>query len=393
MSEKIIYPEYVKEKKSELLEIIENSEANYDDLQTEVILNAFDLAAEIHVGETRKSDNSPFLSHPWGVAIDIIRLGADEVTVVGGFLHDTVESYMPKVEQDEPFEDTGKLRDYGEIRSKSLDLILNLYAKSAPKAHLEKHPRHIEYMKKIINALTRMSGDHFGEFATQILELDEINRMRGLIIKLFDRGRNSNDTIGYTSKEKLKSAFKSIYIANAVKKYKIERMGLVERVKLRTEDISGYFEHNSLSFNNVINYAERRRSHVKKREFLFECMEEGILSLAANVYPVLDLVTNAQQDQTYRLPNGEGRNRRRDFFDLVCERYSYDKRKGFEKVTHPNEKSNFDGTILEWKVHLGDRAEWRRVEFTTEKLYAHAIAFKKILIKLVQEPDYYVKGL
>lgn len=393
MSEEIIYPKYVKEKKSELLKIIQSSEANYDDLQTEVILNAFDLAAEIHVGETRKSDNSPFLSHPYGVAIDIIRLGADGVTIAAALLHDTVESYMPKVEQDWSLEDTGKLRDYGNIRSQSLELILNLYAESAPKAHLEKHTRHIEYMGKIINALTRMPGDHFGEFATQILELDEINRMRGLIIKLFDRGRNSNDTIGYTSKEKLKSAFKSIYIANAVKKYKIERMGLAERVKLRTEDISGYFERNSLSFNNVINYAERRRSHVKKREFLFKCMEEGILSLATNVYPVLDLVTNAQQDQTYRLPNGEGRKRRRVFFDLVRERYSYNKGKRFEMVTSPNEKSNFDGTILEWKGHLENKVEWKGEKFTPEKLYAHAIGFKKILVKLVQEPKYYVRGL
>ena len=49
------------------------------------------LAAEAHKNQRRKTDKTPYISHPYSVAMLLEILGFPEVSVIAGILHDTVE--------------------------------------------------------------------------------------------------------------------------------------------------------------------------------------------------------------------------------------------------------------------------------------------------------------
>lgn len=44
-----------------------------------------------HEGQTRKGDATPYITHPFHVALLLARSGADDVTIQAGLLHDVVE--------------------------------------------------------------------------------------------------------------------------------------------------------------------------------------------------------------------------------------------------------------------------------------------------------------
>lgn len=49
------------------------------------------VALAAHDGQTRKGDDTPYISHPVHVALILARAGADEVTLQAALLHDVVE--------------------------------------------------------------------------------------------------------------------------------------------------------------------------------------------------------------------------------------------------------------------------------------------------------------
>src|SRR5690554_130280 len=57
---------------------------------TVLISKAYDLAADAHRGQTRRS-GEPYVHHPLSVARIVADLGLDDVTIAAALLHDSVE--------------------------------------------------------------------------------------------------------------------------------------------------------------------------------------------------------------------------------------------------------------------------------------------------------------
>ena len=57
---------------------------------TEKIERAFAFALRVHGAQTRK-DGKPYLVHPFSVATELARNGADDDLICAGLLHDTIE--------------------------------------------------------------------------------------------------------------------------------------------------------------------------------------------------------------------------------------------------------------------------------------------------------------
>ena len=72
---------------NEFLDYIQSLNPNYE---LEGIKKAYELAAEMHEGQLRKS-GEPYLIHPVEVAKILAGLGMDEQTIIAGLLHDVVE--------------------------------------------------------------------------------------------------------------------------------------------------------------------------------------------------------------------------------------------------------------------------------------------------------------
>jgi GTP pyrophosphokinase len=78
----------------ELLAELESYKAGFD---RDLIVRAFQFAAEAHDGQLRRSGQE-FIHHPWGVAKILASLVPDEATIAAALLHDTVEDTKIEVE-------------------------------------------------------------------------------------------------------------------------------------------------------------------------------------------------------------------------------------------------------------------------------------------------------
>lgn len=74
----------------EIQDIVRLVRAQHPRSDTRQIVRAFQLATVVHEGQLRKSGEE-FIEHPIGVARILAELGMDDVTVISGFLHDSVE--------------------------------------------------------------------------------------------------------------------------------------------------------------------------------------------------------------------------------------------------------------------------------------------------------------
>lgn len=59
------------------------------------ILKAIRFATQVHLGQTRKGKDVPYITHPLGVGLLLSRVTADENTIIAGILHDTIEDCKP----------------------------------------------------------------------------------------------------------------------------------------------------------------------------------------------------------------------------------------------------------------------------------------------------------
>jgi len=57
----------------------------------EMMVRAINVAARAHRNQNRKSEDLPFITHPFAVGVILARAGCSEEVIVAGILHDTVE--------------------------------------------------------------------------------------------------------------------------------------------------------------------------------------------------------------------------------------------------------------------------------------------------------------
>lgn len=60
---------------------------------------AIAFAARAHEGQVRRTDDTPFIAHPFTVAMMVQAMGCDETTVIAALLHDTVEDCNVELEE------------------------------------------------------------------------------------------------------------------------------------------------------------------------------------------------------------------------------------------------------------------------------------------------------
>lgn len=82
----------------EVARILEDYLRFHPRASTEPIIEAYEVAAEAHRGQTRRS-GEPYITHPLAVATICARYGMDETTLVAALLHDAVEDTGVTLEQ------------------------------------------------------------------------------------------------------------------------------------------------------------------------------------------------------------------------------------------------------------------------------------------------------
>jgi (p)ppGpp synthase/HD superfamily hydrolase len=60
---------------------------------------AIEFAARAHDGQRRKSDRTPYIAHPFAVALILQRMDCPLEVVIAGLLHDTVEDTRVSIEE------------------------------------------------------------------------------------------------------------------------------------------------------------------------------------------------------------------------------------------------------------------------------------------------------
>lgn len=64
-------------------------------MKFEKIQKAIWFATRIHLGQTRKGKNIPYIIHPLAVGLILSRVTKDENIIIAGILHDTIEDCKP----------------------------------------------------------------------------------------------------------------------------------------------------------------------------------------------------------------------------------------------------------------------------------------------------------
>jgi GTP pyrophosphokinase len=82
----------------ELAPLLASFRSHHPKTSPALITQAYDLAAEAHEGQTRRS-GEPYIQHPLAVARIVADLGLDDVTVAAALLHDSVEDTGVTLEQ------------------------------------------------------------------------------------------------------------------------------------------------------------------------------------------------------------------------------------------------------------------------------------------------------
>ncbi len=164
------------EQKQDFLKAISKINPNYD---LELIGKAFDKAKELHEGQFRKS-GEPYFIHPIAVTKILAELGMDEITLIGGLMHDVVE--------DTEYTREDLAKDFGDEAALLVDGVTKLGAiKSATKEAAQ-----AENLRKMFLA---MSKD-----------------IRVLIIKLADRLHNMRTMEFMKPKKQLEKSKETIEI-------------------------------------------------------------------------------------------------------------------------------------------------------------------------------------
>lgn len=403
MSEAILYREFIRNARSNLLTAVKSSPRKYSDLEVKVLRVGFNTAEKFHRTEKRESDRTkPFISHTNFLTKFFIDRGADVMQANYSQIHDTPELELklekrriwdrkPKEEKVEGFND--KDREELELaKERAIESVINFYQAKMPLEFLEQHPKHTEYMRELLVAGVLNPVDSYYTLMKQGLALREINIMRFLAAKNVDRGHNSYDTKGFTSKQKLKSVFKSFFVANETKRWMVQRMGLLRRGRHRLADAADYYSEYGLSRHTISEYWKRRKSHVATRRFLFQCMLDGIHYSAVQNSKLCDLVVSAQQGRVSRMPEIDQEKIWHNLYEIKGAVLDYFESGGFNQTTLASQDSLFDGQVRLFDLYLRNPRLYDKIKISPEQFVTYAHGFSMVFNLLDELPNYYVRG-
>jgi GTP pyrophosphokinase len=152
-----------------LSKILDEIQSYLPGCNTRIVEKAYEWAARIHEGQTRKS-GEPYLSHPMEVAYILAQMKLDLPTIAAGLLHDVVEDSQVSIEDIK--------KEFGEEVAFIVDGVTKL--KNLPSS-VDKLTQQAESLRKIIFA---MSKD-----------------LRVILVKLADRLHNMR-TLEYQAEHK-----------------------------------------------------------------------------------------------------------------------------------------------------------------------------------------------
>ena len=112
---------------------------------TPKIQKAINFAARLHDGQKRKSNNVPFIVHPFTVAAIISNYTEDEDVIVAGLLHDVLED-VPGYSADDMEHDFGK-RVLGFVKEVTEDKTPTDGARKAKSTWRYRKERYLEVLK------------------------------------------------------------------------------------------------------------------------------------------------------------------------------------------------------------------------------------------------------
>jgi guanosine-3',5'-bis(diphosphate) 3'-pyrophosphohydrolase len=197
----------------------------YPAADTNLIEKAYVYSAKVHKGQVRLS-GEPYLSHPLEVAGILANMKMDEVTIVSGLLHDTVEDTLAELE------------DIEYLFGKEVATIVDGVTKISKIHFLSKEEQQAENIRKMILAM-----------ATDI---------RVILVKLADRLHNMQ-TLGFQPPEKQEAIAREtldIYAPLA------GRMGIYW-LKSNLEDLSFYYLEPKIYEDIRLGIAQRREGQAK----------------------------------------------------------------------------------------------------------------------------------
>ncbi|MBE9574342.1 MAG: bifunctional (p)ppGpp synthetase/guanosine-3',5'-bis(diphosphate) 3'-pyrophosphohydrolase [Proteobacteria bacterium] len=192
---------------------------------TNLIEKAYVYSAKVHKGQVRLS-GEPYLSHPLEVAGILANMKMDEVTIVSGLLHDTVEDTL------------AELKDIEYLFGKEVATIVDGVTKISKIHFLSKEEQQAENIRKMILAM-----------ATDI---------RVILVKLADRLHNMQ-TLGFQPPEKqeaIAGETLDIYAPLA------GRMG-IHWLKSNLEDLSLFYLEPKIYGDIRLGIAQRQEGQAK----------------------------------------------------------------------------------------------------------------------------------
>ena len=192
---------------------------------TNLIEKAYVYSAKVHKGQVRLS-GEPYLSHPLEVAGILANMKMDEVTIVSGLLHDTVEDTL------------AELKDIEYLFGKEVATIVDGVTKISKIHFLSKEEQQAENIRKMILA---MSTD-----------------IRVILVKLADRLHNMQ-TLGFQPPEKqevIAGETLDIYAPLA------GRMG-IHWLKSNLEDLSLFYLEPKIYGDIRLGIAQRQENQAK----------------------------------------------------------------------------------------------------------------------------------
>ncbi len=192
---------------------------------TNLIEKAYVYSAKVHKGQVRLS-GEPYLSHPLEVAGILANMKMDEVTIVSGLVHDTVEDTL------------AELKDIEYLFGKEVATIVDGVTKISKIHFLSKEEQQAENIRKMILA---MSTD-----------------IRVILVKLADRLHNMQ-TLGFQPSEKqevIAGETLDIYAPLA------GRMG-IHWLKSNLEDLSLFYLEPKIYGDIRLGIAQRQEGQAK----------------------------------------------------------------------------------------------------------------------------------
>jgi GTP diphosphokinase / guanosine-3',5'-bis(diphosphate) 3'-diphosphatase len=213
--------------------LLQKIKENCNNIDTDMINKAYDLANDAHKNQKRES-GEPYVTHPIDVAIILAEMGMDTSTIAAGLLHDVIE------DTDYTYE------NIQEIFNEEIANLVQGVTKLGKIEYKTKEEQQADNVRKMLLAMAK--------------------DIRVIIIKLADRLHNLR-TLKYMPKDKQKQKAKEtldIYAPLA------HRLGM-SKIKWELEDLSFRYLHEEEYYDLVKQIAEKR---VERETYISEIMED-----------------------------------------------------------------------------------------------------------------------